>query len=61
MKKAEDEKAEKKRIAKEQEEKKFRRQLSELRPKISALTRSLNSLQVKFEFNFSLQLTLGEV
>ena len=29
-----------------EEERKFRRQLSELRPKISALTRSLNSLQV---------------
>merc|ERR1711934_1156922 len=30
---------------KEEEERKFRSHLSELRPKISALTRSLNSLQ----------------
>ena len=35
-----------KKMQKGEEERKFRRHLSELRPKISALTRSLNSLQV---------------
>ena len=37
---------EEKKMQKGEEERKFRRHLSELRPKISALTRSLNSLQV---------------